>query len=207
MRLRFHGLLLFLLLPLATWLLFAEPVHALGALACGVALLIALRFAALAHLKRNVLLRCAWSGSEIAPGCGYRVTSAGAEHMLNFETDQKREAAARLFTFTQKFAWPLRIAVAGPALYYVAAETLRLLGVAGVPGHAVNAAVAAGLLGLAAIVTFVAHRFVEPIPHMKGPVLFPFPVQVPFLLGVQWTLLVFALAGAWGIFAAVRTFI
>jgi len=205
MRLRFQGLLLFLLIPLAIYLLIAQPLWPLASLIAGAVLLVVVRFAALPHLTRHKQTRCAWSGAEIAPGCIYKVISSGVEHTLHFESDKKRERAAHLLTFAQKYAWPLRVLLIGPMVYYVVIEVLRMAGVEGIPSHQTNVACATGAFGIVILVTSIAHRFIEPIPHMKSPVTVPFAVQVAFLLGMCWTLVAFTLAGLIGVAAAART--
>ena len=201
MALRIQGLLLFLFIPLVLWLFLAQPVHPLAALLLGIALMFAHRLVAAPFVDKHLDKRCVWSGAEIAPGCSYKIESSGKVRSFNAMTDAHRDRAARFFTFAQKFAWPLRVAILGPLAFYLAMELLRLLG-REVTSHELNAAIFQGLIGLTTLTTFVAHRFVEPIPHMKGPVKFPFPVHNVALLGVFWTLLVFAGVGAWWLYSA-----
>lgn len=203
MRLRLEGLLLFSFIPAVLYLFLRQPVHELAALGLGVAIMFGHRLLAVPFMERNLLKRCIWSGAEIAPGCGYRVTSGGVERTFNSYIDPYRDHAARFFTFAQKYALPLRVLILGTLAYYLLAEILRALGVLPI-SHATNAAIFQGVIGLTMVLVFLLHRFVEPIPHNKGPVQFPFPVHNVFLLGIRWTLLVFAGVGAWFTVNAVR---
>jgi hypothetical protein len=203
MILRLQGLLLFLFIPLVLFLFLVQPFHPLAALLIGVALMFGHRLIAAPFVDRNLDFRCIWSGEEIAPGCQYKVTSSGETRTFNAYNDPRRDKAGRFFTFAQKFAWPLRIAILGPLAFYLVMEILRLSGNE-VTSHALNAAIFQGLIGLTTLTTFVAYRFVDPIPHMKGPVKFPFPVHNVALLGIGWTLWVFAVVGAIWIYQAVR---
>lgn len=204
--LRLQGLLLFLCIPLVLYLLLCEPVQPLAALLVGLAIMFAHRFVARPFMVANLDKRCIWSGAEVAPGCGYKVTSGGETYTFNSYSDGARDQAARFFTFAQKFAWPLRIAILGPLAFYVVVELLRLSGHE-VVSHATAAMVFRGIIGLTTLTTFVAYRFVEPIPHMKGPVAFPFPVHNVSLLGIRFTLWIFAAVGAWWVVQTIRALV
>ncbi len=200
MRLRFEGLLLFLVVPAALYLLLAQPVHPLGSIVVAVLLLFGHRFLADPFIDRTIDRRCLWTGAEIAPGCGYRVVSGGTERVFHCYTDQKRESAAKFLTFTQRFAWPLRAIVFGSIGYYVGAEVARTLDVPNAVPHDVNVIILEGVLGLTALATVVAYRFVKPIPHhAPAPVRFPFAVHHVALLGIFWTLVAYGIAGAIGV--------
>lgn len=207
MVLRLQGFVLFLFIPLVLWLLLAQPFHALGAVLAGVALMVLHRFVAIPHMVKNLDYRCLWSGQEVAPGCRYRVVSSGVERSFNFYVDGMRDSAAKFLTYAQKFAIPLRVAILGTLAYYVVAELLRLAGVGAMPSHETNSMVFRGIIGLTTLTTFIAYRFVEGIPHMKGPVKFPFPIHNLFLLGIFWTLLIFGAVGAWWVVDVARTLI
>jgi hypothetical protein len=207
MVLRLQGVVLFLFIPLVLWLMLAQPVHPLGALLTAVALMFAHRFIAVPYMEKNLEYRCLWCGQEIAPGCRYRVVSSGVERAFNFYIDGMRDKAARFLTYAQKFALPLRVLILGTLAYYVIAEILRLAGVSAMPSHETNSLVFRGIIGLTTLTTFIAYRFVEGIPHMKGPVKFPFPIHNLFLLGIFWTLLIFGAVGAWWVVDVVRTLI
>jgi hypothetical protein len=202
MQMRLQGLVLFLFIPLVLWLFVAQPGNDLVALLAGVAIMFGHRFIAAPFVDKFIDRRCVWSGAEIAPGCGYRVTSSGATRTFNSYTDSVRDHTARFFTFAQQFAWPLRIAILGPLAFYLVMEIARAAG-AEVTSRALNLVVFQGLIGLTTLTTFIAYRFVKPIPHMKGPVTFPFPVHNVALLGIFWTLLVFAGVGAWWVYSAI----
>ncbi|MFG0316511.1 MAG: hypothetical protein ACF8XB_04500 [Planctomycetota bacterium JB042] len=193
-----QGVLLFLIVPIAFWLLLAQPYEPRAALVLGALLLFGLRFLAAPFVRRTHPVKGIWTGGEIAPGCGYRVVTDGREWTFNSFNDPVRDKAAALFTFAQKLAWPLRIAFVGPVAYYVAAEFARVAGVEGVPPHATNVLVLKGVLAVAALGTFVGYRFVQPIPHhAKDPVRFPFGIHNVYLLGMRWTLAVLLVVGLW----------
>lgn len=204
MTMRLQGLALFLFIPLVLWLFLAQPGPDLVALLAGVAIMFGHRLLASPFVDRNLDKRCIWSGEEIAPGCGYKVTSSGQTRTFNSYNDAYRDHASRFFTFAQQFAWPLRIAILAPLAFYLVMEILRAVGV-NATSHALNAVVFQGVIGLTTLTTFVAYRFVKPIPHMKGPVNFPFPAHNVALLGIFWTLLVFATVGAWWIYTAITS--
>lgn len=206
MLMRLQGLALFLFIPLVLWLLLAQPGPDLVALLLGVAIMFAHRFLAAPFVDKYLDRRCIWSGEEIAPGCGYKITSSGVTRTFNSYNDVVRDQTARFFTFAQKFAWPLRIAILAPLSFYLVMEILRAAGV-NATSHTVNLIVFQGLVGLTTLTTFIAYRFVKPIPHMKGPVLFPFPAHNVALLGIFWTLLVFGTVGAWWIWTAGRALV
>lgn len=196
--LRLQALLLYLVVPLAFWLLLAEPGDARIAVVAGALLLIGLRFVAAPFIEKTHGVRCIWTGAEIAPGCGYRVITNGREWTFNSYLDALRDRAAKLFTFAQKFAWPLRIAYIGPIAYYVAAELARTSGIGAAPSHGTNALVLKGALAVAALATFVGFRFVTPTPHhAKDAVRFPFGIHNVALLGMRWTLAVLLIVGLW----------
>lgn len=201
MTMRLQGLALFLFIPLVLWLFLAQPGPDLVALLAGVAIMLAHRFVAAPFVDANLEKRCVWSGQEIAPGCGYKVTSSGKTRTFFSYNDAYRDHAARFFTFAQRYAWPLRIAILAPLAFYLVMEILRAVGVEAT-SHTLNAIVFQGVIGATTLTTFIAYRFVTPIPHMKGPVTFPFPAHNIALLGIFWTLLVFATVGAWWLYSA-----
>ena len=207
MALRLQGFALFLFIPAVLALFLLQPVHAAGALVLGLVLMVVHRFLAMKHLQQNIDKRCLWCGAEIAPGCKYRVVSSGVERSFNFYVDAMRDSGAKFLTYAQTYALPLRIAILGTLAYYLVAEFLRIAGVAAVPSHETNSLIFRGVIGLTTLTTFIAYRFVEGIPHMKGPVKFPFPIQNLFLMGIFWTLLVFAGVGAWWVIDVVRILI
>jgi hypothetical protein len=206
MKLRLQGLALFLFIPVVLYLFLVQPLHPLGALLAGIVIMFAHRFIAAPFVDAHLDKRCVWSGAEIAPGCGYKVNSSGQVRTFNSYSDDVRDQAGRFFTFAQKFAWPLRIAILAPLAFYLVMESLRLAGHE-ITSHEINVLVFRGMIGLTTLTTFIAYRFVTPIPHMKGPVNFPFPVHNVALLGIAWTLLVFAGVGAYWVFRSVQTLI
>ncbi len=201
MQLRLQGIALFLFIPLVLYLFVAQPGPDLVALIAGVAIMFAHRFVAAPFVDKHIEKRCIWSGQEIAPGCGYKVTSSGVTRTFYSFSDEYRDHAARFFTFAQKYAWPLRIAILGPLAFYLVMELLAAAGVH-VTSHAVDLIVFQGIIGLTTLTTAITYRLVEPIPHMKGPVNFPFPVHNIALLGIFWTLVVFGTVGIWWIYQA-----
>jgi hypothetical protein len=200
MVLRLQGLLLFLVLPLAIYLLVSQPCWPLPALLVGVGLLLSHRFLASPFVRQKLWQRCVWTGAEIAPGCEYRIRARGGEWVFRAFSERERDRAARFFTFCHRYAWLLRIVFLGPLAFYVVMEILRLTGIAGGTSSDVNRMVFLGTIGLACLLVYVACRLVEPIPHhAKEIVSFPFGVHVFALLGISWTLLIFAFTGAWWI--------
>ena len=206
MRLRLLGLLLFLPLPVGLYLMIAQPVHPLGALIAGVVLLVCHGFVAAPFIEAHLLDRCIWSGREIAPGCAYKVTSSGSTRAFNSYNDVFRERASRLFTLFHKLFWPLRVAVLAPVAFFVVMELLRHVGQP-VTSASTNLGVLLGGAGLVLILIAVGQRFVEPIPHNKGPVRFPLPASTVALLGVFWTLVLGVVAAVWGLYQASQIFL
>lgn len=206
MLLRFKGLLLFLVVPVAFWLLLAQPVDARVAVVAGAILLAGLRFVAIPFVRDTHGRRCIWTGAEIAPGCGYRVVTGGREWTFHSYNDPMRDHAARFFTFAQKFAWPLRLAFFGPIAFYVVAELLRAFGLGAAPSHRTNVLVLEGVLAVAALGTVFGPRFVTPIPHhAKDAVHFPFGIHTVALLGIRWTRAVLLVVGVVWLVDVART--
>jgi len=201
---RLQGLLLFLFVPIAFWLLLAQPGDVRVSVAAGAVILATLRFLAAPFEAKTRSIRCIWSGAEIAPGCGYRVHRGGSEETYNSYNDGMRDRAAKLFTFAQKFAWPLRILLIGPIAWYVGAELAGASGVEGIPAHEINVAVLQGGLALFGLVTAIGHLFVEAIPHhARDAVRFPFGIHNVYLLGIRATLcIMFAVSVWWAVEAA-----
>lgn len=202
MALRLQGLALFLFIPAVLYLFLAQPGGWVG-LVVGVVLMLGHRLVAVPFVLRNIERRCVWSGAEIAPGCVYKVEASGRTWDFHHYNEARRDKAARFFTFAQKLYWPLRIAILAPLAFFLVMELLRHFGME-VTDATTNNLVFRGVIGATTLTTFIAHRFVAPIPHMKGPVKFPLPVHNLALLGIFWTLLVFAGVGAWWVIDVLR---
>lgn len=198
MALRLQGLALFLFIPLVLFLFLKQPYGVVGLIA-GIVIMLGHRFVAAPFIEKNIGIRCIWSGAEIAPGCVYKIDASGKSWPFNSYSEALRDKVATFFTFTQKLFWPLRIAILGPVIFFVVMELLRHFGME-VTSATTNNLVFRGVIGFTTLATFIAYRFVEPIPHMKGPVKFPLPVHNLGLLGVFWTLLVFGAVGAWWVY-------
>lgn len=194
MALRLQGLALFLFIPLVLFLFLNQPFGVAGLIA-GIIIMLGHRFIAGPWVERTLGVRCIWSGAEIAPGCVYKIDASGKIWPFNSYSEALRDRGGRFFTFAQKFYWPLRVAILGPVVFFLVMELLRHFGMEVTSFHT-NSMVFRGVIGLTTLTTFIAYRFIEPIPHMKGPVKFPFPAHNLALLGVRWTLVVFGVVGA-----------
>lgn len=203
MPLRLKGILLFLPLPIGLYLLLAQPGNALVAVIVGAVMVAVHGHLTARPVDADIDRRCVWSGREIAPGCGYRVTIAGTTRVFNSYNDVFRDRAARYFTFAQRMFWPLRVAVIAPLAFFVVMEVARHSG-----GTITDAVFNQRVLciGIAAVALFIliGQRFVEPVPHNKGPVRYPFQPPGVAFLGIFWTLTLAALFGAWWTYSVVR---
>lgn len=201
-----RGVLLFLFIPLVLTLYLVQPLGTLASLAAGVAIMLGHRFIARPFSQRHRLHRCLWCGKHLRMGLVQLQLPAGGGKAQAYAFCPPSDRPCRvnwfgLHNLARRFRLPLQLGIFLPILYYLAAESLRGLGVSG-PSHAVSAGIFRGVIAATVVtVSFLYTRYrpeEDPVAAPEDP--FPFPLHNLTLLGAGWTLWVFRIVGCWWLF-------
>ncbi len=189
-RIHFHGILLFLFIPLVLFLFLKHPFGVITSFVTAIVIIISHRFVAIPFMNRFKNSRCLWCGRTSRPRVKQTV---GA---IEFEFCQQTciTKAKRFFDFCSRYALVLRAGIFVPLAWYVITMILTALNLFHFPEDW-NHFIFQFFIAL----TVVSISFVYRIGKETDTLTFPCPIHNLFLLGIQNTLIVFRIVGIWWI--------
>jgi hypothetical protein len=191
-----QGILLFLLVPLAIWLLLRQPLGPAPSAALGLAAILGHRLAARPWATKYADARCLWCGRLGASHAVEAGAAAPTAMPMRACSDAHAALAGRVLQFSCRYRVPVAVGILAPLSWLIAASLSEAAGRPVLP-HDIDALVfrlaAAATMVVVSASSRLSERSLPPRP------LAPRPPALHFLalLGVGPTLWIFRLVGAW----------